>query len=159
MNYIYRMRSAKKFIGIPSSPIGSERFARRGNLRLTALLAVLGVLVSMVVMAPPASAAVADAPTAVTAVGFDRSAVVWFTAPASNGGATITGYTVTATDSTTSANGGQTCTTTDPSAGCTVAGLTNGDSYTFTVTATDADGTGLASAASNAVVPAVVTVR
>jgi alpha-tubulin suppressor-like RCC1 family protein len=121
-------------------------------------LAVLGVLVSMVVMAPPVNAAVADAPTAVTAVGFDRSAAVWFTAPASNGGAAITGYTVTATDSTTSANGGQTCTTTDPSAGCTVAGLTNGDSYTFTVTATNADGASAASTASNAVVPAVVTV-
>ena len=158
VDYIYCMSAAGKFTGIPSSPIGSERFARRGNLRLTALLAVLGVLVSMVVMAPPASAAVADAPTAVTAVGFDRSAAVWFTAPASNGGATITGYTVTAVDSTTSANGGQTCTTTDPSAGCTVAGLTNGDSYTFTVTATNSSGTSAASTASSAVVPAVVTV-
>ncbi|MEI6497851.1 MAG: fibronectin type III domain-containing protein [Actinomycetota bacterium] len=159
MNYIFLMTMVKKFVGIPSSPIGSERFVRRGNLRLTALLAVLGVLVSMVVMAPTAGAAVADAPTEVTAVGFDRSAAVWFTASSFDGGAPITGYTVTATDSTTSANGGQTCTTTDPSAGCTVAGLTNGDSYTFTVTATNADGASAASTASTAVVPAVVTVR
>ena len=151
------MAFTKKTTDQGQSPLGSERFARRGGSRLTALLAVLGVLVSMVVMAPPASAGVADAPTAVTAVGFNRSAVVWFTAPASDGGFTITGYTVTATDSTTSANGGQTCTTTDPSAGCTVAGLTNGDSYTFTVTATNADGTSAASTASSAVVPAVVT--
>ena len=158
MNYIYEMRSPTRDTSAPRSPFGSERFARRRGSRLTAFLAVLGVLVSMVVMATPASAGVADAPTAVTAVGFNGSAVVWFTAPASDGGFTITEYTVTATDSTTSANGGQTCTTTDPSAGCTVAGLTNGDSYTFTVTATNSSGTSAASTASSAVVPAWVTV-
>ncbi|MSW46580.1 MAG: hypothetical protein F2837_11680, partial [Actinobacteria bacterium] len=74
------MPFTKKTTDQGQSPLGSERFARRGGSRLTALLAVLGVLVSMVVMAPPASAGVADAPTAVTAVGFNRSAVVWFTA-------------------------------------------------------------------------------
>ena len=59
---------------------------------------------------------------------------------ASNGGSAITGYTVTATDPTTPANGGQTATgTTSP---ITVTGLTNGDSYTFTVTATNGVGTG-----------------
>ena len=114
----------------------------------------------MVVLAPPASAAVSTAPgapTAVTAVAFDRSAVVWFTAPASTGGAPITSYTVTATDTTSAGRGGQTCTTTDASAGCTVAGLTNADNYTFTVTATNVVGTGTASSASSAVTPAVVT--
>ena len=40
-------------------------------------------------------------------------AAISFTAPASNGGATITGYTVTATDTTTPANGGQTGTGSD----------------------------------------------
>ncbi len=63
-------------------------------------------------------------------------------------------YTVTATDTTTPANGGQTAS--GASSPITVSGLTNGDSYTFTVTATNASGTGSASAASNAVVPSSV---
>jgi hypothetical protein len=58
---------------------------------------------------------------------------------------------VTATDLTHAFNGGQTVTgLADPA---TVSGLTNGDSYTFTVVATNADGTGAASTPSNAVTP------
>ena len=91
------------------------------------------------------------APTIGTATAGNAQASVTFTPPASNGGSTITGYTVTATDSTTPANGGQTGTGT--SSPITVSGLTNGDSYTFKVTATNVIGTGPSSAASNAVSP------
>ena len=85
-----------------------------------------------------------NAPTGVTATSnANAQSVVSWTAPF-NGGATITKYTVTS-------SGGQTCTSTTPTPAattCTVTGLTNGTSYTFTVTATNVDGTSAASAPS-----------
>ncbi|MFK3967151.1 putative Ig domain-containing protein [Ensifer adhaerens] len=88
---------------------------------------------------------VPDVPTIGTAVEGDGYVDVSFTAPASNGGATITGYTVTSNP------GGMTAT--DTTSPIRVTGLTNGTSYTFTVTATNSAGTSTASAASNVVTP------
>ena len=88
---------------------------------------------------------VPGAPTIGAATAGDTQATVSFTAPASNGGSAITSYTVT------SSTGGKTATgTTSP---ITVTGLTNGTSYTFTVTATNSAGTSTASAATNSVTP------
>ena len=71
-----------------------------------------------------------------------------FTAPASNGGMTITGYTVTASP------GGNTAT--GASSPLTVTGLTAGTAYTFTVTATTAAGTSSPSSTSASITPNVV---
>ena len=97
---------------------------------------------------PVTPASAPDAPTIGTATGGDTQATVTFTAPANNGFAAITGYTVT------SFPGG--ITKTGASSPITITGLTNGTPYTFTVTATNSVGTGAASAASNSVTPATV---
>ena len=81
------------------------------------------------------------------AVAGDQDAVVSWSAAADNGDP-ITSYTVAASP------GGQSCTWTTGPLQCTVTGLSNGTSYTFTVAATNAMGTGPASLASAPVTPA-----
>ena len=85
-------------------------------------------------------------PTGVTATPGDAQALINWTAPSSDGGSPVTGYTVTA------APDGNTCAATSVP-NCTVSGLVNGTSYTFTVTATNAAGTGPPSDPSNSVTP------
>jgi hypothetical protein len=98
-----------------------------------------------------------SAPTGVTATAGNGSATVNWTAPSDNGGSMITKYTVTPFIGST-AQTPVTVTGSPPATSATVTGLTNGTSYTFTVTATNANGTGPAAAPSNAVTPSAPTV-
>jgi sugar lactone lactonase YvrE len=105
----------------------------------------------------PVSAVVPDAPTIGAVIAGNAQAQVNFVPPGRDGGSTISGYTVTAFDTTNSSNGGQTAS--GASGPLTVTGLTNGDSYTFSVTATNSIGTSLPSDLSNAVIPFTPTTR
>ncbi|MBU6280320.1 MAG: fibronectin type III domain-containing protein, partial [Actinomycetales bacterium] len=86
----------------------------------------------------------AEPQTLIAAPG-DGSATLSWSPPSSDGGATISSYSVTASP------GGQSCTTSGLS--CTVAGLTNRQVYTFTVIATNSAGTSEPSAPSAPVMP------
>ena len=86
-----------------------------------------------------------SAPTVTSVTTGNGSAVVAFAAPSNTGGLAITSYTVTSSPAGLTATG-----TSSP---ITVPGLTNGVSYTFAVTATNADGAGAASTSSSAITP------
>jgi titin len=97
------------------------------------------------------SAGVPAAPTSVTAIADDGAAIVSWTAPSSNGSA-ITGFEVIEVND--SALG---CSVIGAAAStCTVTGLVNGQSYSFVLTASNAEGSSAPSAPSAAVVPAGV---
>ena len=102
----------------------------------------LGSAVSsaLIVGAPAAPAGVKA--TAGSTAATTGPLTVTFTAGANNGAA-ITGYTATCTSS----NGGVTGTQSGAASPITVTGLTTAKTYTCTVVATNARGTGLASAA------------
>jgi hypothetical protein len=129
------------------SPILDETDRRfmpvgRNVLRLFAP-ALLAVTVLTVVASVPAGAHAPritkpGAPTTVTATAISGGAAVSWTAPVSDGGSPITGYTVTAS------HGGQTCTTTGATT-CTVTGLTNDRRYEIKVRASNIKGEGHAS--------------
>jgi len=87
---------------------------------------------------------VADAPGIPTLVAADEQITATWTAPASNNGAEITGYTATASASGSSAG---TCSTTSATdLDCAITSLTNGTSYEVTVTAANSAGNSNASA-------------
>ena len=114
--------------------------------RTTWLMATL-VLLPATQGTPTAPAA----PSGVAASAGNGSALVNWTAPA-NGGSPITSYTITpyiggVAQSTTTVTGSP------PATAGTVTGLTNGTSYTFTVSATNAVGTGPESPPSSPVTP------
>ncbi|MGD0844412.1 MAG: DUF1566 domain-containing protein [Geobacteraceae bacterium] len=84
-----------------------------------------------------------DPPLVGSATANYGKATITFTPPANNGGSAITSYTVTSDPENKTATG-----TSSP---ITITGLTEGQTYSFTVTATNAVGTGAASSPSNSV--------
>uniref|UniRef100_UPI003983B98B fibronectin type III domain-containing protein n=1 Tax=Lapillicoccus sp. TaxID=1909287 RepID=UPI003983B98B len=98
---------------------------------------------------------VPGAPTIGVATAGNATASVAWTPPASDGGAAITGYVVTALDS--AGNPAGTVTVAGNITSATVTGLTNGQTYRLKVAASNLLGVGAFSALSNAVTPAATT--
>ena len=88
-----------------------------------------------------------EAPTNVVATAGNGSVAISWTAPVSDGGSAITGYTVTGSPA-------GSCQVAATDTQCTITGLTNGTAYTFTAVATNAVGSSSVSAASASVTPA-----
>lgn len=103
---------------------------------------------SVVLLKDPNPATVPGAPLSVAAVAGNATATVTFSAPLTNGGSEITGYTVTSNPA-----GGVDANVGSTSLSRTITGLTNGTNYTFTVKATNAMGSSVASAPSNSITP------
>ena len=96
--------------------------------------------------------AVVPSKTSLTSASFgDERITVGFSAPESDGGATITGYRALATPTGGGSSVMQICAAASP---CTVTGLTNGTEYEVTLAAINAAGIGVASDVSPAVTPA-----
>jgi Fibronectin type III domain len=100
---------------------------------------------------------VPPSPPTITSVTPGNSSVTVSWAPGSDGGLPILSYTATATPVTVPmallVPGTESCTVPAPATSCTITGLTNGTSYTFTVVATNSQGTGRPSPQSNPVIP------
>ena len=122
-----------QFTVMASNALGSSAFSLPSNL------------------VTPQARTVPDAPTGVTAQAGNASATVAWTAPAFNGGAAISSYTVTALNA--GVPSGVSVTVPGPATGAVVSDLINGLPYTFVVKATNLVGDSLPSAPSHAVTP------
>ena len=92
-------------------------------------------------------AGVPMAPRAVQADPGDKSLAVSWNAPLDDGGAPVSSYTATAWP------GGRVCTAPDTGRRCVIGGLTNGEEYSVTVTATNRVGTSERSPGASPVMP------
>jgi hypothetical protein len=96
-----------------------------------------------------------SAPNGISVSQNPTSAIVNWTAPSSTGGAAVTSYTATAYSASTGGTvSGTACTT--ASLTCTITGLTNGTTYYISVLATNAAGSGPATAPRLSVIPAAL---
>jgi len=104
----------------------------------TKWVAVIALLLAPTFTALPAYADVVspNAPTSVLVTAGDSQLIISWTAPVDDGGATITAYTATATDGSSSS----TCGWTTGTLTCTISSLTNGTAYAVTVVATNSIG-------------------
>jgi alpha-tubulin suppressor-like RCC1 family protein len=121
---------------------GDNRTGQAGN----GVYAAISVPVAVVGLGSPALPAPPGKPTANA---IHTGASVSWPIPNNDGGSPIMSYTATASP------GGKSCTARVPT--CGVTGLSNGLSYTFTVTATNVAGTSLPSPASDGVVASGAT--
>jgi len=139
------------FTSTPGSVVNGDSITVRHTSASAAATTVTSVLTIGGVtgeFSSTTAALVPGAPVIGMATAGNTTATVSFSAPGDDGGAAITGYTVTSSPA-----GGV-----DADAGSTslshlITNLANGTEYTFTVTATNSAGTGPASSASNVVTP------
>ncbi|MGH9079593.1 MAG: fibronectin type III domain-containing protein [Acidimicrobiales bacterium] len=126
------------------NPTSDQTYRQFRGLRPTLLRLCVPALVAVSVLTVAASAPASATrprikkpgpPTAVMATPGNGNAVVSWTAPISDGGSPITGYTVTAS------HGGASCSTAGTTT-CTVTGLVNRYLYTFHIRAANAEGNG-----------------
>jgi Fibronectin type III domain len=102
--------------------------------------------------APVTPASAPAPPTGISVTRADRAVTITWAAPADNGGAAVSTYRVAVTGPAGTAN----ATVAAPATSATVVGLTNGATYTATVTATNWAGTSAESTPSAPAVPATV---
>ena len=131
----------------PTLPVGRRFTSYDGGVSISTVSAnstnaVLSITTSTSQVTAP------EAPTAVVATAGNSAALVSWTTPAVDGRAPVTGYSISASP------GGKTVITDGTATSLAVTGLSNGTTYTFTVTATNAIGTSAASAPSAGVTPA-----
>jgi hypothetical protein len=134
----------KVLVNDPQVVVPASRATYPRVLWMRSVGAAFGVFSTQQQVIPPR---VPGAPTDVTASSGDGSAIISWTPPADPGSSPIIGYTATA------APGGARCNADAGETECTLSGLTNGTTYTVTVVATNATGSGGASIPSEPFTP------